>query len=146
MAADSTIGKMVLHYRIVGQIGAGGMGVVWQAIDTRLDRDVALKFLPAEAMTSASRRERFVREAKAASALNHPNIVTIYEINSDAGIDFIAMELVRGRSLAESLGARKRIPSDEVLRYALQIADGVGKAPGGNRPSRYQTRQYHGHG
>jgi eukaryotic-like serine/threonine-protein kinase len=122
------IGGMVLHYRIVARIGAGGMGVVWQAVDTRLDREVALKCLPAEAMTVASRRERFVREAKAASALNHPNIVTIYEINSGAGVDFIAMELVRGRSLAELLGARERLPPDEVIQYALQIAEGVGKA------------------
>src|SRR5215510_34852 len=128
MAGDRTIGSMVLHYRIVARIGAGGMGVVWQAVDTRLDREVALKFLPAEAMTVASRRERFVREAKAASALNHPNIVTIYEINSDAGVDFIAMELVRGRSLAELLSARELLPPDEVMRYALQIAEGVGKA------------------
>jgi serine/threonine-protein kinase len=122
------IGSMVLHYRIVGKIGAGGMGVVWQAVDTRLDRDVALKFLPTEAMTIASRRTRFVREAKAASALNHPNIVTIYEINSDAGADFIAMELVRGRSLAELLSARKWLSPDEVMGYALQIAEGFGKA------------------
>src|ERR1700682_937300 len=103
MSADRMIGSMVLHYRIVGKIGAGGMGVVWQAVDTRLDREGALKILPNEVLTVASRRERFVREAKAASALNHPNIVTIYEINSDAGADFIAMELVRGRSLAELL-------------------------------------------
>jgi len=128
MSADCTIGSMILHYRVVGKIGAGGMGVVWQAVDTRLDREVALKFLPAEAMTVASRRERFVREAKAASALNHPNIVTIYEINSDAGADFIAMELVRGQSLAELLSARKRLSPDEVMRYALQMAEGLGKA------------------
>ena len=122
------IGGMVLHYRIVARIGTGGMGVVWQAVDTRLDREVALKFLPAEALTVASRRERFVREAKAASALNHPNIVTIYEINSDLGVDFIAMELVRGRSLAELLGTRGRLSPDEVIHYAVQIAEGVGKA------------------
>jgi eukaryotic-like serine/threonine-protein kinase len=128
MSADRTIGSMVLHYRITGKIGAGGMGVVWQAVDTRLDREVALKFLPTEAMTVTSRRERFVREAKSASALNHPNIVTIYEINSDAGADFIAMELVRGRSLAELLSERKRLSPDEVVRYALQIAEGFGKA------------------
>src|SRR5260370_22572465 len=128
MRAGRTIGSTVLHYRIVGKIGAGGMGVVWQAVDTRIDREVALKFLPTEALTVTSRRERFVREAKAASALNHPNIVTIYEINSDTGADFIAMELVRGRSLADVLSARKRLSPDEVVRYALQIAEGFDRA------------------
>jgi eukaryotic-like serine/threonine-protein kinase len=122
------VGSLILHYRIVRKIGAGGMGVVWQAVDTRLDREVALKFLPTEAMTVTSRRDRFVREAKAASALNHPNIVTIYEINSDTGTDFIAMELVRGQSLSELLRARKRLPPDEAIRYALQMAEGFGKA------------------
>src|SRR5260370_39158368 len=128
MRAGRTIGSTVLHYRIAGKIGAGGMGVVWQAVDTRLDREVALKFLPTEALTVTSRRERFVREAKAASALNHPNIVTIYEINSDTGADFIAMELVRGRSLADVLSARKQLSPDEVVRYALQIAEGFDRA------------------
>jgi tetratricopeptide (TPR) repeat protein/tRNA A-37 threonylcarbamoyl transferase component Bud32 len=128
MDADRTIGSMILHYRITGKIGAGGMGVVWKAVDTNLDREVALKFLPAEAMADASRRERFVREAKAGSALNHPDIVTIYEINSYDGADFIAMELVRGKSLAELLRERNRLTPGEVMRYGLQIADGLGTA------------------
>jgi tetratricopeptide (TPR) repeat protein len=104
------------------------MGVVWKAFDTRLDREVALKFLPAESMTSAPRRERFVREAKAASALNHPNIVTIYEINLAGETDFIAMELVRGKPLSELLRERGRFPPLEAVRYGIQIADALGMA------------------
>ena len=122
------IGRTLRHYRVTALLGEGGMGVVWKARDTILDRDVALKVLAAGAdQGAAARRERFFREAKAASALNHPSIITIYEINSDEGIDFIAMEFVDGRTLSEIL--RTTVLSvDEALRYAIQVADAVGRA------------------
>src|SRR6266542_366290 len=93
------IGRTLAHFEIVEKLGEGGMGVVYKARDTHLDRFVALKVLPAEKVTDAERKRRFVQEAKAASALNHPNIVTIYDIDSADGIDFIAMELITGKTL-----------------------------------------------
>jgi serine/threonine-protein kinase len=103
------------------------MGQVWKARDVTLDRDVALKILPAQHAADPEKRNRLVREAKAASALNHPNIVTIYEINSDEGIDFIAMEYVVGETLAGII-RRGPLDIDLVFRYGVQIADGVGCA------------------
>ena len=93
------IGRTVGHYEIVEQLGTGGMGVVYKARDTRLDRFVAIKVLRAEAISDAERKRRFVQEAKAASALNHPNIVTIHEIASEDGLDYIVMEYVAGHTL-----------------------------------------------
>ena len=119
--------KSLRQYVISRRLGAGGMGEVWLARDTRLDRDVAIKILPPSAFDADLRRERFVREAKAASALNHPNIVTIYEINSDQGVDFIAMEYVQGRTLSAMLDSRQ-LPIAIVQQYALQIASAVGRA------------------
>src|SRR5215475_9117101 len=98
------IGKTISHYRILEKLGEGGMGVVYKARDTRLDRFVAIKVLPAEKVTNLERKRRFVQEAKAASALNHPNIITIYDIASDNGCDFIAMEFVNGKTLEQWLG------------------------------------------
>ena len=103
------------------------MGVVWKAHDTTLDRDVALKILPADGGSSDIRRERFFREARAASALNHPNIVTVYEINSDGALDFIAMELVEGETLSTRL-ARGAMPIGEALDVARQMADALARA------------------
>ncbi len=121
------VGCTLQHYRIVEKIGEGGMGVVYRARDEHLKRDVAIKVLPPELMTDPERKKRFVREARAASALNHPNIVTIHDVTSEGGIDFIAMELVAGKTLAQKIG-RKGMKFDEVLKHAIQIADALAAA------------------
>ena len=125
------LGDISGHYRIVEKLGGGGMGIVWKARDTRLDRFVALKFLPAAKMTDPERKRRFVLEARAASALNHPNIVTIYDIGQ-AGpeghpADFIAMELVPGKAL-DQLIPRKGLRLNETIDYAIQVADALAAA------------------
>src|SRR5258708_731236 len=103
------------------------MGEVWKARDTRLNRFVALKILPADKVADADRRRRFVNEAQAASTLNHPNIVTIYEISEENGVHFIAMEYVRGRTL-EQMTAGHGLPLKDAMKYAAEIADAVGTA------------------
>src|SRR5438874_8559046 len=92
-------GRVISHYRILDKLGEGGMGVVYKAQDTHLDRFVALKILPPEKIIDPERKRRFVQEAKSASALNHPNIITIHDIASDGGVDFIVMEYVPGKTL-----------------------------------------------
>ena len=126
-SAPLSEGDYLLHYKLLGPIGAGGMGVVWRALDTRLNREVALKLLPSLESEGPRQTQRLTREAQFASALNHPNIVTIYDINSDAGQYFIAMELVRGKSLRDILRER-RLGRAETLRYALALSDALGKA------------------
>ena len=123
------IGRRLLHYQIIEKLGEGGMGVVYKARDAHLDRFVALKLLPPEKVADPSRKAHFVRKAKAASALNHPNIVTIYDIASDAATDFIAMEFVASRTLEQRIG-RKGMPLNEALKIAVQIADALARAHG----------------
>ncbi len=121
------IGQSLLHYQIAEKIGEGGMGAVYRAVDTHLDRPVAIKILPADKVADAERKQRFIQEAKAASALRHPNIVVIHDIASDRGGDFIVMELVEGQSLDVLIG-RRGLKLTEALGLAVQIADGLAKA------------------
>jgi Tol biopolymer transport system component/predicted Ser/Thr protein kinase len=121
--------RWLLHYEILDEIGRGGMGVVYKSRDTHLNRTVAIKILPPDAVTDPARKQRFIQEAKAPSSLNHPNIVTIHDVNSDHGTDFIVMEYLEGRTLDELLPS-KGLRSTQVLKYAVQIADAVAKAHG----------------
>src|SRR5688500_4054117 len=121
------IGRTLSHYEIVDELGAGGMGVVYRARDTLLERFVALKVLPADAMADASRQRRFLQEARAASALNHPLIVTIYDVIHEDGVNAIVMELIAGTSL-QDLVARGPVPVPQALSIARQIADALGAA------------------
>ena len=114
-------------YEILAPLGAGGMGEVYRARDTRLDRDVALKILPEAFASDPGRVKRFEGEARAASALNHPNIVTVYEVGSAEALSFIAMELVEGKTLREALSAGP-LPLKRLLDVACQIASGLARA------------------
>src|SRR4026208_508972 len=121
------LGQSLLHYRIDAKIGEGGMGVVYRAIDTHLERPVAIKVLPAAAVADPDRKRRFIQEAKSASSLNHPNIIHVYDIGSDQGVDFIAMEYVAGRTLEQAVG-RRGLALGEGLKIAIQAADALGAA------------------
>ena len=140
--AGSLVGRRLGPYQIVSLLGAGGMGEVYRARDTRLDRQIALKVLPLEVTEDPERLKRFVREAKAASALNHPNIATIYEIGQSDGIHWIAMELVEGQTLSEriAVGADRHarppegghggppLPIETILDIGIQVAEALGRA------------------
>ncbi len=121
------IGRTILHYQILETLGRGGMGVVYKARDTHLDRFVAIKVLPPEKVADPERKLRFVQEAKAASALNHPNIIHLYDIAEADGVQFIAMEYVAGETIEQMIG-RKGLRLNTALKCAVQIADALAKA------------------
>jgi len=110
-------------YEIMGLLGAGGMGEVYRAKDTRLGRDVAIKILPKEMSADAGRKQRFEREAKTISSLNHPNICVLHEVGTQDGLSYLVMELIEGESLAKRL-ERGPMPLEQVLKFGAQIADG----------------------
>lgn len=123
------IGTTISHYRILAKLGEGGMGVVYKAQDTRLERFVALKFLPEGLAITTSARERFLREARAASAFSHPNVATVYDVGESGPQSFIAMELVDGETVRTRLSAGPQ-PAEQVIAWGIQVADGLHAAHG----------------
>src|SRR5215831_8131843 len=121
-------GSRLGPYEVLAPLGAGGMGEVYRARDTRLGREVAIKVLPAGLSADPERLKRFEREARSASSLNHPNIVTIYDIGAEGGVSYIAMELVKGESLRAELVGGDALPVRQVLQIGTQIAEGLAKA------------------
>src|SRR2546423_13404387 len=120
------VNQTISHYKIISQLGAGGMGEVYLAQDTKLDRKVALKILPAEVASNRDRMERFIREAKAAAALNYPNIAHVYEIGEQDDTHFIAMEYIDGQTLRELI--RNHTDLRKLLRHLQHAAEGLAKA------------------
>ena len=127
MPGPDLVGRTLDRYRIESKLGEGGMGAVYKALDTRLDRVVAIKVLPPDKVSDPELKQRFVREAKAASALNHPNIITVHDVRCDDGVDFIVMEYAEGRTLDQLLPANG-LPVTRALRYGAQIADALARA------------------
>ena len=120
-------GRTLSHYRIGDEISRGGMGVVYEALDVKLNRSVALKILPPELVADEERKRRFVLEAQATAALTHPNVAVIYEVDDVDGVTFIAMELIDGKNLSALL-ARGALPFARALQLAGEVADGLSAA------------------
>jgi serine/threonine protein kinase len=120
-------GRKLSHFRILDRIGEGGMGVVYRAEDENLHRAVALKVLPPEAVANEERRLRFLREARAAASVTHPNIATIHEVDEADGVVFIAMELIEGKTLRELISG-KPLPLKDALRLGIEIGEGLARA------------------
>src|SRR5512138_2692922 len=121
------IGQTLAHFEITEKLGEGGMGVVYKARDTHLDRFVAIKVLSAEKVGDPNRKRRFIQEAKAASALNHPNIVTIHDITREEGTDFMVMEYVEGKTLDQRIGNRG-LRLNDAITCAIQITNALARA------------------
>src|SRR5579859_1200441 len=121
------LGTKLGPYEIVAPLGAGGMGEVYRARDTRLDRSVAIKILPAQFSSDPVRKQRFEREAKTISSLNHPHICVLHDVGSQDGINYLVMECVEGESLAKRL-ERGPLPLEQLLKYGAQVADALDKA------------------
>ncbi|MFN2511461.1 MAG: protein kinase [Pyrinomonadaceae bacterium] len=128
MNNELSAGTTILHYRIVSKIGAGGMGEVYSAQDTRLDRRVAIKFLHEEFSKDADKLNRFIQEAKAASALNHPNILTVHEIGEVDGKNYIATELIDGQTLREHLSQKEPLQLNQILKIGVQVSEALSAA------------------
>src|ERR1700756_966981 len=122
-----TPGTQLGPYKIAAALGAGGMGEVYRARDTRLERTVAIKILPAQFSSDPVRKQRFEREAKTISSLNHPHICVLYDVGHQAGMDYLVMECIEGETLARRL-EKGPLPLDQVLKYGMQIADELEKA------------------
>ena len=125
--ASQMVGQMLSHYRILEQIGAGGMGVVYRAHDERLERDVAIKVLPVGTLADDSARRRFRKEALTLSKLSHPNIATVHDFDSQDGVDFLVTEYVSGVTLDAKL-AGGALPEKEVIRLGIQVSEGLNAA------------------
>src|SRR6266568_1260525 len=128
MSKELSTNTTLSHYRIVSKIGEGGMGEVYLAQDTKLDRKVAIKFLNEEFSKDEDKLNRFVREAKAASALNHPNILTVYEIGEVDGKNYISTELIDGQTLREHLSQKEALPLNSILKIGVQVAEALSAA------------------
>src|SRR3984893_2030229 len=128
MNKELPAGSTLSHYRIVSKIGAGGMGEVYLAQDTKLDRKVAIQFLHEEFSKDADKLARFIQEAKAASALNHPNILTVYEIGEVDGRNYISTELIDGKTLREHLSQKEALPLNTILKIGVQVAEALSAA------------------
>src|SRR5277367_2611439 len=122
-----TPGSKLGPYEILSALGAGGMGEVYRARDSRLSRTVAIKVLPDHLSSNPEAKQRFEREARAISSLNHPNICTLYDVGHQDGIDYLVMEFLEGETLASRL-ARGPLPPDQVLKYGIEICEGMEKA------------------